>query len=117
MVGVAQAYAGETADAWLVLGGSGAELFEIEPETGAIVVAPGATFEAGAELTLELVAQDECAATAVTLAVRAAPPVEPGEEAPECTPSWLAELGLCEPEALAWLDELERWLDLLLRRG
>jgi endo-1,4-beta-xylanase len=120
VVGVAEAYAGETADAWLVLGGSGAELFEIEPETGAIVVAPGASFEAGTELTLELVAQDECAATEVTLGVLAAPPpVDPGEPPPasECTPAWLAELGLCEPGALAWLDELERWLDLLLQRG
>ena len=82
VVGVAEAYTGEP-DQWLILGGSGQDQFEIEPETGTIRVAEGARFDAAAapELTLELVARDECAATTVTLSVRpeTAPVVSPGQ--------------------------------------
>jgi endo-1,4-beta-xylanase len=109
VIGVAQAYAGEAADTWLVLGGSGAELFEIEPETGAISVAPGAdlTAVAGSELTLELVAQDECSSTAVTVSVREAPPpIDPGDPA---LPA--------EPHYPPWLAELVDWLKQLLRQA
>lgn len=107
VIGVAQAYAGEPAAQWLVLGGSGAELLSIDPETGAISVAPGADLAAaaGSELTLELVARDECAATEVTLRVRETPPpvVDPGE--------------VTEPHYPPWLAELIGWLEQLLRRA
>jgi endo-1,4-beta-xylanase len=120
VVGVVQAYASDVESSWLVLGGSGAERFEIDAATGTIRVAPGATFDAAAEPELELrvVASDECTATAVTLSVRAPTPpvVDPGEStAPSCAPSWLADLGLCVDGAPGWFAEIERLLELLLR--
>ena len=113
VVGVAQAYAGEVASEWLVLGGSGAELFDIEPVTGAISVAPGADLSAvsGTELTLELVARDECSPTTLTLSVREPTPpiVEPGVDP-------VVEPGV-EPELPPWLAELVDWLKQLLRQA
>ena len=84
VVGVAQAYADPDApDTWLVLGGSGKDRFEIDAVSGEIRVAAGASFDATTEpeLTLELVARDECHPTSVTVTVHAntAPVVTPGQ--------------------------------------
>jgi endo-1,4-beta-xylanase len=70
-VGVARAV-DDAANDWQILGGSGADRFDIDAATGEIRVADGATFDPATEpeLTLELVARDECSATRVTLAVR-----------------------------------------------
>jgi endo-1,4-beta-xylanase len=81
-IGVARADA-EGSDHWLILGGSGAELFEIDADTGAIRVAEGASFDAVAtpELTLEVVARDECNATRLPVEVlsNTAPVIQPGQ--------------------------------------
>jgi len=70
-------------NSWLVLGGTGAQLFRIEPDTGVIRVADGAVLDAALapELTLEVVARDECNATRITLSVRhdTAPVVAAGQ--------------------------------------
>lgn len=68
---------------WLILGGTGAELFAIDPDTGVLSVAEGVTLDASAtpELTLEVVARDECTATTITVTVLAntAPVIAPGQ--------------------------------------
>lgn len=82
VVGVAEAD-DEAPNQWLILGGSGEQLFDIDADTGEILVEEGARFDADAtpELTLELVARDECNATTVTLQVRrnTAPVVSGGQ--------------------------------------
>jgi endo-1,4-beta-xylanase len=84
LVGVVDAL-GSAQTAWLILGGSGQELFQIDPDSGAIHVAEGAAFDAAAtpELTLEVVARDECTPTRVHIAlerpVNAAPVVAEGQ--------------------------------------
>jgi endo-1,4-beta-xylanase len=81
-VGVARAV-DDAANDWQILGGSGADRFNIDAATGEITVADGAAFDpvAEPELTLELVARDECSTTRVTLAVRAetAPVIADGQ--------------------------------------
>ena len=70
---------------WLVLGGSGAEAFEVDPDTGAVSVAPGAVLDAEQtpELTLEVVARDECTPTRVSITLNGpangAPSIEEGQ--------------------------------------
>jgi GH35 family endo-1,4-beta-xylanase len=70
-VGVARAYGSEAND-WLIIGGTGAELFDIDAATGLISVAKSATFDASLtpELTLDVVARDECSGTRLTVAVQ-----------------------------------------------
>jgi endo-1,4-beta-xylanase len=76
---------GSAPNSWLILGGSGEDLFELDPATGAVSVAEGAVFDAlqTPELTLEVVARDECTPTRVTIAVsgpaNTAPEIEDGQ--------------------------------------
>jgi len=68
---------------WLILGGTGAALFNIDPDTGVLSVAEGVTLDAATtpELTLEIVARDECTATPITVTVltNTAPVVATGQ--------------------------------------
>jgi GH35 family endo-1,4-beta-xylanase len=82
-VGVARAYGNDT-NAWLIIGGTGADSFDIDPETGLISVAEGASFDADLTptLTLDIVARDECSGTRLSVAVQrpnTAPVVLPGQ--------------------------------------
>jgi endo-1,4-beta-xylanase len=81
-VGIVEATDGE-ANTWLILGGTGAELFELDPDTGLISVAEGVTLDAALtpEVTLEVVARDECSFTPLTLTIlpNTAPVVAPGQ--------------------------------------
>jgi endo-1,4-beta-xylanase len=81
-VGVALAV-DDAANDWQILGGSGAEQFNIDAATGEIRLAEGAVLDplGEPELTLEVVARDECNSTRVTLAVRheTAPVVAEGQ--------------------------------------
>lgn len=76
---------GAAPNSWLVLGGSGEDLFELDPDTGVVSVAEGAVFDAAqtSELTLDVVARDECTPTRVTIAVsgpaNTAPLIEDGQ--------------------------------------
>jgi endo-1,4-beta-xylanase len=138
-VGVARAL-GSAANDWQILGGSGADRFSIDAATGEIRVADGAVFDpvAEPELTLELVARDECSTTRVSLEVRHEDPPVLAEgqlmcvagEAVRVPASWVplglqlgAELGPCAEQAggtgdeANWLSQLGRWLDRLLGRG
>lgn len=84
VVGVLEAL-GSAANHWLVLGGTGAEAFTVDPETGTVTVAAGAVLDAAQtpELTLEVVAREECTPTRVSIALsgpqNTAPVVEPGQ--------------------------------------
>jgi endo-1,4-beta-xylanase len=82
-VGVAELEEGESS-AWLIVGGSGAELFEIDATSGLISVAEGVSFDAELtpELTLDVVGSDECSPTSLTITVQrtnTAPVVAPGQ--------------------------------------
>jgi GH35 family endo-1,4-beta-xylanase len=76
---------GAAPNSWLVLGGSGEDLFALDPDTGVVSVAEGAVFDAAQtpELTLDVVARDECTPTRVTIAVsgpaNTAPQIEDGQ--------------------------------------
>jgi endo-1,4-beta-xylanase len=76
---------GAAPNQWLVLGGSGQELFDLDPDTGLVSVAEGAAFDAAQtpELTLDVVARDECTPTRVSItvsgAVNTAPLIELGQ--------------------------------------
>jgi GH35 family endo-1,4-beta-xylanase len=76
---------GAAPNSWLVLGGSGRDSFDVDPQTGVVSVAEGAMFDAVAapELTLEVVARDECTPTRVTILVsgpaNTAPHIEDGQ--------------------------------------
>ncbi|HTV17761.1 MAG TPA: endo-1,4-beta-xylanase [Polyangiaceae bacterium] len=74
---------GAAPNSWLVLGGSGAELFDVDAATGVVSVAAGAELDATQtpELTLEVVARDECTPTRVTIAVSGLPNTAPVIEA------------------------------------
>lgn len=63
---------GAAPNRWLVLGGSGQGSFELDPDTGVVSVAEGALFDAAQtpELTLDVVARDECTPTRVTIGVQ-----------------------------------------------
>ena len=130
LVGIAEA--SEDGDnSWLILGGSGAEAFEIDAETGEIRVAPGAALDAATtpELVLDVVARDECNTTPVTIRVRHEPAPAPdhvemcvAHETLVVPAAWVqlglqlgAELGRCEQEdEYSWLDRLRDWLQRLL---
>jgi endo-1,4-beta-xylanase len=76
---------GAAPNTWLVLGGSGEDAFDLDPETGVVSVADGAVLDAAQtpELTLEVVARDECTPTRVTITVsepvNTAPRIEDGQ--------------------------------------
>jgi endo-1,4-beta-xylanase len=82
LIGVAQADAA-AANHWLILGGTGADSFEIDADSGELRVATGARLEAATtpELTLELVARDECNSTPLLVEVHGntAPVVSAGQ--------------------------------------
>lgn len=71
-VGVLEAL-GDAPNTWLILGGSGQGSFELDAVTGMLSVASGAALDAALEpeLTLDVVARDECSPTRVVIAVSA----------------------------------------------
>jgi endo-1,4-beta-xylanase len=77
VVGVVESL-GEAPDTWLILGGSGEGHFELDPSSGTIVVSAGAVLDpATPEVTLAVVARDECTPTPVHIAIVPSPNAVP----------------------------------------